>query len=31
MEIASIVAAMQVQALFYYPTRGQESIKGMAY
>ncbi|EFX63709.1 hypothetical protein DAPPUDRAFT_335094, partial [Daphnia pulex] len=27
MEIATIVAAMQVQALFYYPTRGQESIK----
>nr|CAH0106947.1 unnamed protein product [Daphnia galeata] len=26
-EIVSIVAAMQVQALFYYPTRGQESIK----
>lgn len=26
-EIASIVAAMQVQALFYYPTRGQDSIK----
>jgi len=27
-EIATIVAMMQVQNIFYYPTRGQESIKG---
>jgi len=26
-EIATIVAMMQVQNIFYYPTRGQESIK----
>lgn len=28
-EIATIVAMMQVQNIFYYPTRGQESIKGI--
>ena len=27
-EIATIVAMMQVQNIFYYPTRGQEAMKG---
>lgn len=28
-EVATIVAMMQVQNVFYYPTRGQEAIKGL--